>query len=667
MKFLKWILILAILGVGAFYAYRLYRQNVAGLSTLSLVPENAIYLFETTDPFESWQTISNSIQWRHLQKNIFFASLTSSVNALDSLVQENNLLSSIIGSRSVTVSAHMVSMHDYDFLFIVDLKEASLISVLQNYLTSFSAEGYSLKKEQYDGEPLFIIRKNKDNSSLFLTMKGPYMVSSYNRSLVVSSIDASKGNNLLTNPAFLRNITPSSEGLGRVYINYSRLPAYLNTYLDGQNEYVRHFSNALQTSRLDLFLDNEEIKIDGFTTINDSVESYIKSLYVSGKGPTDITQVAPQRTAFYLGLSFNSFDEFFRNFETNLKADVAEYTTYRENFKTVEEYLKIDLQKNIMDWIGDEVAIMELPSAGSGTHNEAVLVLKAHNIELARDNLNYIEKMIRRRTPVKFKTIEHRGYSINYLSMKGLFNILLGKFFARYDKPYYTIINNFVIFSNNPESVKGVINDYLDKKTLARSEDFRKFRKEFKDEVSVFVYVHTPALFNSARNMANPSTRVAMTGNKDFIVCFRDIGLQFVPGENGFETMLAEQFVEPEGFTLNPQVKEEETVITREEIAPDNKDEGDPMTLPEVYLENPNLKEYIGYFPDSTVQLKVELRNGFKDGSYTEYHPNRKTKMTGKFRKDKRDGTWRLYNEAGDLILRREYDNDQITRERVKE
>ena len=668
MKFLKWILLIAILSAGAFFAYRWYRQDVADLNSMSLVPANAIYIFETNNPFESWQAISNSAQWRHIQKNNYFASLTSSVNSLDSIIHDNNLLSSIIGSRSVLVSAHMVSTRDYDYLFIVDLQEASLISVLQNYLSSFSGEGYSLKKDQYDGEPLFIVHSAEDNSSLYLIMKGPYLVGSYDRSLVVASIEASKGNSLLDDPSFLNNVTNSNDGLARVYINYPRLPAYLNVYLSGQNEYVRNFSNALQTSRLDLYVDDEQIKIDGFTTVNDSIESYLKSLYVSGKGPTDITQVASQRTAFYLGLSFNDFDEFFRNFENNLKKDVSEYNSYRENFKKVEDFLKIDLQKNIIDWIGDEVAIMELPSVGSGVHNEAVLVLKAHNIELARDNLDYIEKMIRRRTPVKFKTVEHRGYSINYLSMKGLFNILLGKFFARYDKPYYTIINNFVIFSNNPESVKGIVDDYLDKKTLARSEDFRKFRKEFKDELSVFVYVHAPALFNSARNLANPATRASMTESEDYIVCFRDIGLQLVTGEQGFETTLVEHFVEPETRIIQAsESSEEELIVTEEEISPEIKDDGDPMALPDVYLENPNLKEYFGYFPDSAVQFKVEIRNGFKDGSYTEYHPNRKTKMTGKFKNDKRDGTWRLYNEEGDLILRREYRDDKVTRERVKD
>jgi hypothetical protein len=665
MKLIKWILFLAVLGALAYFTYRWYRQDVSDLKVLSLVPPTAVYLFETSSPINSWKSISGSLQWQHLQKNKYFASLTSSVNALDSLIHDNDLLFQLLGSRSVIVSTHMVSTRDYDFLFVVDLQEASLISVLQEYLTSFSGKGYSVTKDKYQNEQLILVRDASNNKTLHLFMKGPFLVGSYNRTLVTSSIDASIGDNLLNSPAFQNNPETDDEGLVRIYINYPRLPAYTSIYTSGQNEYVKRFSSALQFSHLTFSLDHEEFRITGLTTINDTIESYVRSLHTSGKGPTDITQVAPQRTAFYLGLGFGSFGEFFKNFETNLKTDVTEYAAYRENVKQVEDYLKIDIQKNIIDWIGDEVAILELPSAGSGIHNEAAVVLKAHNIEAAKDNLSYIEKMVRKRTPVKFKTFDHRGYSINYLSVKGLFNILLGKFFARYDKPYYTIINNFVIFSNNPESLKGIINDYLDKKTLARSEDFRTFRKEFDDESSVFIYLHAPNLFNTAVNLANPTTRVSMVENKEFIICFRDIGMQLTPVERGFESIIAEQFVEPPSrLVIEPKAEEVELPA---EPTPEEKIETDPMALPELYAENPNVKEFIGYFPDSTIQFKVQIRNGFKDGDYTEYHPNRKTKMMGKFSKDKRDGTWRLYNEEGDLILRREYRNDQVTRERVKD
>jgi Protein of unknown function (DUF3352) len=673
-KVMKWMLILLALGVIGYFSWKWFSPGAEAPAALSLVPPDAIYLFETNTPIESWKTISGSAQWKHLQKNTYFASLTSATNSLDSLIRDNDLLFNLIGSRSVIVSAHIVGPRAYDFLFVVDLKEASFISVLQQYLTSFSGKGYTVKKDNYRGGPITQVHNAKDNSTLSLVMKEPYFIGSYSRKLITASLDAFTGTNLSGNASF-QNLLAVEHDLGRVYINFPQLPAYASVYTEGNNAYVNQFSSALQSSVLNLSLENETFQIKGVTLLNDSIESYIKSLHVSGKGPTEIVQVVPQRTAFYLGMGFNSFSEFFKNFETNLKANASEYTAYRESFKRVEDFLNIDLQKNVMDWIGDEVAIMELQSAGSGAHNEAVLVLKAHNIESAKENLDHIEKMVRKRTPVKFKSVAHRGYAINYLSMKGLFNVLFGKFFARYDKPYYTIINNFVIFSNGPEAIKSIINDYLDKNTLSRSEEFRAFRKKFEDEGSVFVYMHAPALFTTARNLANPATRTTMTENKEFIVCFRDIGIQLVPVENGFETILMEHFVAPEEKPQAIEVVAKEEAVDAEptdvvedveEVAEPKTDE-DPMALPELYNENPNAKEYFGYFPDSTVQFKGQAKNGFKDGDYTEYHPNGEKRMTGKFKNDKRHGTWRLYNKQGKLILKREYRNGAVEKERKKE
>jgi antitoxin component YwqK of YwqJK toxin-antitoxin module len=91
------------------------------------------------------------------------------------------------------------------------------------------------------------------------------------------------------------------------------------------------------------------------------------------------------------------------------------------------------------------------------------------------------------------------------------------------------------------------------------------------------------------------------------------------------------------------------------------------MALPYIYVQNVNAKSHTEYFSDSLVQVKVELKNGFKNGSYTEYHDNGEVKMTGEFKNDKRDGTWRLYDETGKLILKRRYEEGEISKEKVKD
>ena len=288
--------------------------------------------------------------------------------------------------------------------------------------------------------------------------------------------------------------------------------------------------------------------------------------------------------------------------------------------------------------------------------------------------MSRIEKMVRRKTPVKFKTVEYKGYSIRYLGVKNLFKVVLGKFFARYDKPYYTVISNFVVFSTHPQVLESMIDDYVDKRTLARSEDFRSFRNEFENESAAFIYINTPVLFNSMKTLADAPTRTSMEINKDYIVCFQHAGFQLIPGEKGFKTLFIEKFVGPVSKeikgelrdTIQDGIEQDTAAAEADKIVDEIKGHpSDPMELPYIYVKNVNAKFYEEFFADSTTHFKVGLKSGFKDGSFKEYHPNGKVKMTGQLKRDKRDGTWRLYDETGKQIMRRNYDEGKVTKEKV--
>lgn len=674
MRVFKWIILLTMVGGIGWFGFNWYRtqQQTLPEDAFSLIPNDAVYFIATADPFKSWKEISSSGAWTHLQRNPHFAELTASVNSLDSLVRDNDFLFKILASRAAVVSAHMISTKDYDFLFLVDLQDVSGIKFLNEYLSAFSLEGYTVSKEKHGDDDVIILHDIEKNSDLFLSLPGAHLVASYNKKILTSSLDARKNNTGLPSEKFSETGEDLEVGIAQLYLNYDRLPQFLTSYTTGTNEYVKRFSQALHTTSLSLTMGDELIKATGFTSVNDSVDSYLKTLAISGKGPSEFLEVSPQRTAFCLGLGFTKFSDFFLNFEKNIQQDVTEYKEYRDNLQQVENYLKISVQKNIIDWIGDEVALLELQSSGKGLNNETAVILKADNIETAKENLAYIQKQVKKRTPVKFKEVEYRGHTINYLGMKSFFKLILGKFFARYDKPYYTIINNFVIFSNHPQTLESMIDDYLDKNTLVRSEEFRAFKKSFDDESSVFIYLNTPVLFNTMKKLADAPTQVSMEENKEYIVCFRQIGFQLVPDQNRFKTFFAEQFLAPEPAIES--VAEEDTESELDSTASEpleatasSEEESDPMALPYIYVQNVNAKSHTEYFPDSTVQAKVELKNGFKDGSYTEYHENGKVKMTGEFKRDKREGVWKLYDETGKLLLRRRYEAGEISKEKVKD
>lgn len=611
-KIIKWFVALSAVAIAGWVAFKWYNSRSAiSVQAISLIPPDAIYCITTENAIEAWKEISGSGTWTHLQSNSYFASLTSSANTLDSIIRDNDLLFDLIGSRSLIVSAHMTGPKRYDFLFVVDLQQVSGIKFLNGYISGLSTEDISIRKEKYREEGLITFHNTTDNSDLYAAFPGNYFVASFNRGILMSSIDGYHTDSLQSKNSFLSVLDEISDpGLMKLYVNYNMLPQFVACYSDASNEYTRRLSQALKATALNLTIKNDVIKASGQTFINDSVESYIKTLAVSGAGPSEFAGVAPQRTAFALALGFGSFAEFFRNFENNIQQDVADYKVYRDNLRQVEDYLEIDLQENFIDWIGDEVVMLELQSAGKGLDNETALIFKAENVEKARNGLEHIERMVRRKTPVKFKTIDHRGFPVNYVSMKGLFRVLLGKFFTRYDKPYYTIINNFVIFSDHPQTLESIIDDYLDKTTLTRSEMYRAFRREFDDESSVFIYINTPVLFKSLLKLADNATRVSMEDNEEYITSFRQVGFQLVPAGAGFRTMIAEKYAAPQAVeTARPLSDESELAEADTSPGPEGQNETtvkDPMELPYIYVRDLNKASFKGFFffPTAPFTLK---------------------------------------------------------------
>src|SRR5258706_731127 len=681
-RFFKWIIPLAIVGGIGWVAWKWYGAKGISGDAFSLIPADAIYCIATDHPVKMWKEVSESNTWQYLQYNSYFASLTSAAEDLSDLVKGNDLLVNLVGSTTLIASAHMTAPKKYDFLFLFDLQNASGIKFLNEYLTSFDASGYTIRKEKHKEEDIITLFNTSKKSSMYLSMPGSYLMASYSKSLLTKALDLQGTDHKSSKELFFAvDDEPEKTDKLKLYINYNMLPQFMACYSDGKNEYVNRLAQSLRTSNMDFTIGEEMLRAKGQTFINDTIESYVKTLASSGKGASEFLEVAPQRTAFFLGMGFSSFGEFFKNFENNLQRDVTEYASYKANMKQVESYLNISLQENVINWIGNEVAVLEMQSAGMGLDTESAVLLNGDNIVSALSNMSRIEKMVRRKTPVKFKTVEYKGYSIRYLGVKNLFKIVLGKFFARYDKPYYTVISNFVVFSTHPQVLESMIDDYLEKRTLARDDEFRSFRSEFDNESAAFIYINTPVLFNSMKTLADLPTRASMEHNKDYIVCFKHAGFQLVPGNEGFKTLFAEKFVQPAGERLASEPNttaqgslgqdstaseggDADKTVEKKEAKPSD---ADPMELPYIYVKNVNAKFYEEFFADSTTHFKVGLKSGFKDGSFKEYHANGKVKMTGEFKRDKRDGTWRLYDETGKQLMRRNYDEGKVTKEKVKD
>lgn len=617
-----------------------------------LVPNDAVMVVETEDPVNQWQNFSASEMWMGLKTFPSFSEIGKNADVLDDVIKTNQAVFSLLGQRHLLISVHMTKSKDYDFVYYADMQEASKSDILKASLTNIINQfGYTHTVRSSNGVEVHEYTDPKTREVLSLSYISNYLVCSYNKGLMDKVILASQ------TPALQIGMDPrfteasqltSKDGMCRVFINYSTFHQYLGVYMEDVADIKSLFSSMHYTG-LDCSLKDNVLLADGYSMVNDSLSSYLQALSISGKSPTGSEKVLSERASFYLSLGFKDFNTFYGNLTTILQKDEQSYKAQQAALRKFEKLLKVNLQKNLFDWMGGEIAMAQYETdVLIGNKVRSVMAIKANNISSAKENLAIIEKQIRNRTPIRFTNTIYREYEIKYLEVKGLFKSLFGKLFSKIDKPYYTILGDYVVLSDDPKTLLLTIDDFIEQKTLSNKEEYRDFRSKFASETSVMAYISPNHHFANFKGLLNPESWASSKKNQQYIRCFNHVGLSLSGDGDRMRTVF--------GTRYEPWLPATPVVDTTDS-------EQDTLSSLELFLiKNFQNDMNTVYYENGNPKIFAEMDGQFYDGIYIEYYENGVIKVKGKYRDGKKQGTWKYYKPEGKFDYKEKYDNGELRR-----
>lgn len=625
------------------------------LQSIYLIPQDAVFIIESEQPVESWEKVSKSEAWNHLKKNDYFSELTENIQRVDAIFKDNHKLFEFFDDRSLFISIHMISPKDYGIFYVLDLKRIAKLQLLKTYLNTLLDDGYVLSKRTYHGHEILEVHDRDSKETMHLAFIKNQLVASYTHTLVEASIDQYNEPILGRNLNFLEiNQKVGHEDLFRLYTQYHYFDDYVKMYSDRPSDWVKRVSENFLFSGFYFDLDeNSTLTANGYTNISAVNEYYLEALQKSGTAERSIPKIAPNTTALYMSYGFDSFSEFYTNFEIVQQSDPEQFESYQEGIAKVEKFLKIDVKEHFVSWIGDEIGVLQIKSHINQGKNDLALVLKTNNAEDAKSNLDFVVEQIRKKTPVKFKAVDYKGYEINFLSIKGFFKMLLGGRFDEFDKPYFTQMEDFVVFSDNPNTLKGIIDKVVAGETLSTNEEFRKFDDQFDSESTVFAYSNVPLLFDNMYALADAPTKQKMRKNKDFIICFPQVGLQLTPEDELFESRLVLNYRDVEEVKKTNNLPEK--TETTKKVATSTEITDAVFDLKPIYPNDLNADSFSKKYANGNVLFEVELKDGLKHGRYEEFYSDGTRKIRGRFRNDKQVGTWRYYDKEGNQVHKKRF------------
>ncbi|MFN8258615.1 MAG: DUF3352 domain-containing protein [Bacteroidales bacterium] len=634
--FFKWVLILGLIVLaagGGYYVYDNYIAKNNVRSTFAMVPQDAVFIIETSNLTEGWNAINESNIWTNLMNNAYFRDINEYVELLNKFLKNNAAIEMILKDRPMLISAHMISAVDYDFLFVVDLQSSKTLSGTLDKILQL-VDGYEIKKRKFNEQEIieFIDKKDPSGVILFSTIDN-LLLMTFSGDLMEKTIEKKDVGYWEKNKQY-QNLSGelSARKLFKFYFNYRMLPAFISVYSHEMDEYTGFMAKSLTYSAFDVNLENNRLSFNGFTAL-DSMPSYFTALSDVKPGKIRAYEVISDQTAFYLSIGFKNYNMFFQSLKDQYASGNAEtMEDYAGNVKMVEKLLGIDVQKDFFDWIGEEIALVKLLPDSSSRMEDLIVAIHSSNINDAREGLDRIAKKIRR-VSLKYEVNNYKNFELHILERKGIFKLFFGKLFEKLEKPYFTYIEDFVIFSNSEAALKEIIDDYLKGHTLSHQKEFMEFKDLFEEKSNVSLFVQMPKMYPTMYAFSTEETRNSMQDNKDIVLSFNRIGFQLVSSGEIFNT----RFISDHNAdaAMNEALENFEKKTTDDLV----KEEFDSLRFKII-------------LPDSVPK---------PDGSFKTFYPDNSTvKFEGKIANKLPAGIWRTYYESGNLKSTVNYKNGKV-------
>ncbi len=624
--------IFLIVVAGGWFGYK-SMQSGTQRHLISILPEDAVYILKTNELTDAWKEVSQTNIWKHFIKTKGFEYLQSVDTLLNNNLLDNKVSKVIFNNRPTAMAAYVTSATDYDFVYVVDLQKSEYIKKILNRILKLSGS-YKVVKLSYNQTKVYkLINKKTPEDTVFIIAVDNLLITSFSYKLIKKVLDEKNKNHWLERPGFQKIDDELGDGLVQLYLNYKALPQYLRIYFTDLSQDTQKMIQDLDLSGFDITHDEERIRLEGLTLL-DSTRSYLNGMLDIKPGKITSYDVVSNETALLTAIGFKDFDMFYQSLLNSYTGkNKSKRVAYRQNIKKLEKFLKIDLQTDLFDWIGQEISLVKMRSDNRQRPADMLLLIQTNDTDDAREGLTHITNQIRKRSPFKFKTYRYRNFEINYLHQKNFFKTILGDMFAKIEKPYYTFIENYVVFSNSEQVLKSFIDDYITGNTLSHNEDFVNFKDEFNNKSNVLIYLHMPKLYDIIHQSLTKNGRQSLDEKKDLLLSFSRIGLQLVSKGEHFKSLLV--------------IDHDEKALQKELAARMAKKTD--KSIHNRFVEDLQFKIF---FPDS---LQIA------DGKYKQFYQDGKTlKVEGQVKDNLPYGIWRTYYESGNLQSVANYDEGEV-------
>lgn len=438
----------------------------AGGDPVNAIPADAAFVMVIDPAIFELNEFSKASYWKLLRKAPAFNELVRHINTIDSLTESNESFNSFYSSSPWYISAHVTGAGSFDFLLLKSSGNGESDPSLSTVMRELAGEENEPEERNYDGITISEISLSNNRQFTYAVSKGVY-ISSFTPFLVEDALRQLKVGKPLT-----KNFQEMEQGVTatgmKLFVNFNSLPAFANIFLESKvatgADFLKRFSGW---SSAGMEFTGKSIGFSGFMHADDSLQ--LMNCF-AGQQPveTKLLQMLTRKTAMVTYFGLSDFDKFYYRYWSQY-ASQPQQQNRQKVIRSVTENYKLKIEEKMLEWIGNEFAMVITEPSGVNFDNNCYAVIKAKKTESAKNSLKTISRIVNTKTNSKTLEESYNGHVIGHIGLTGVLPAILGESFNRVTKMYYTNIGEYFIFGNQASSIRLFIDEYKSGASLAKT------------------------------------------------------------------------------------------------------------------------------------------------------------------------------------------------------
>jgi len=449
------------------------------INPILAVPDNMALAIETDNSHQRLKQLSNPEFMEILLMNENLRNNYQNLLYLDSLIQENSIISNWFNTGKAVYSIHTFENASSGILLSLQTLEDVDPELAQEFFQRHFPGRFKVSKRKFVNEQLYDFTDFKSNFSFTIGFRNKLMFFSPNGNLVeLAIVKVGQLNNTQIAEDKLSFVRKNGNGI-LFHINYKLLGKLIKNQTQAQLalpfDIIGDFA---ERAAYEVEIEEEELLLKGAAITHETNFQFLDLLNAQAPIKNNLTEQLPAGLNYAFVIGFNGYRNWHKNVQEYLMSKGL-HQKYKSYADSIEKNFQIKFVEKLPSYFNKHVALLSSNEPGLWKDSCYVLAIELSESEKALALLTQMEAAWKlKNVSDSIENKSDSAYLTNQCHLGDVFKYYFTDLFEGFSADYYIYHAGYIYFANNPKILKRFQEKWRSKKLLIDEPNYNAFAKK---------------------------------------------------------------------------------------------------------------------------------------------------------------------------------------------